>query len=40
MCPDTSFPMLVEAVACLFKGERPDLRWITQHEALPVPSTP
>jgi hypothetical protein len=27
-------------VSCLCKGERPDLHWITQHEALPVPSTP
>ena len=35
-----TFPVLVEAVSCLFKGERPDLSWITQHEPLPVPSTP
>jgi transposase len=35
-----TFPMLVEAVACLFKGERPDLNWLMQHESLPVPSTP
>ena len=35
-----TFPMLVEAVACLFKGERPDLSWISPHESLPVPSTP
>jgi transposase len=35
-----TFPVLVEAVACLFKGERPDLSWITQHESLPAPSTP
>jgi len=28
--------MLVEAVSCLFKGEKPDLSWITQHESLPV----
>ena len=35
-----TFPMLVEAVACLFKGEKPDLRWITQRKSLPVPSTP
>jgi transposase len=34
-----TFPMLVEAVACLFKGEKPDLSWITQREPLPVPST-
>jgi len=25
-----TFPLLVDAVACLFKGERPDLSWITQ----------
>ena len=24
-----SFPTLVEAIACLFKGETPDLSWIT-----------
>jgi transposase len=35
-----TFPMLVEAVSCLFKGARPDLSWLTQHESLPVPSTP
>lgn len=35
-----TFPLRVEAVACLFTGERPDLRWLTQHESLPVPSTP
>jgi transposase len=35
-----TFPILVEAVSCLFKGERPDLSWIPQHESLPVPSTP
>ena len=35
-----TFPLLVDAVVCLFKGERPDLRWITQHESLMVPSTP
>ena len=35
-----SFPMLVEAVSCLCKGEKPDLSWLTQHEPLPVPSTP
>lgn len=35
-----TFLILVEAVACLFKGETPDLSWITQHEALPVLSTP
>jgi transposase len=35
-----TFPLLVEAVSCLFKGEVPDLRWITQHEPLPTPATP
>jgi transposase len=35
-----TFPMLVEAVSCLFKGEKPDLSWIIPHEFLPVPSTP
>jgi transposase len=35
-----TFPMLVEAVSCLFKGERPDLSWLTQPASLPVPSTP
>ena len=35
------FPILVEAVSCLLgRGERPDLTWITQHESLPLPSTP
>lgn len=35
-----TFPILVDAVTSLFKGERPDLSWITQHESLPIPSTP
>ena len=35
-----TFPLLVDAVSCLFKGERPDLSWLTQHESLPVPFTP
>ena len=35
----TTFPLLVEAVACLFKGEKLDLNWITQHASLLVPST-
>src|SRR5262245_46636958 len=35
-----TFPVLIEAVTCLFKGERPELSWITQHESLLVPSTP
>ena len=35
-----TFPLLVEAGAWLFQGESPDLRWLTQHECLPVPATP
>jgi len=35
-----TYPLLVDAVSCLFKGEKPDLSWLTQHESLPVPSTP
>lgn len=35
-----TFPLLVDAVACLLKGESPDLTWLRQHESLPVPSTP
>ena len=35
-----TFPLLVEAVSCLFKGEKPDLSWISQPDSLPVPSTP
>jgi len=35
-----TFPMLVEAVSCLFTGEKPDRSWIAQHESLPVLSTP
>ncbi len=35
-----TFPILVDAVSCLFKGTKPDLSWLTQHEFLPVPSTP
>jgi hypothetical protein len=27
-----TFPLLVDAGACLYKGERPDLCWITQHD--------
>jgi hypothetical protein len=34
-----TFPILVDAVSCLFKGEKPDLSWLTQHESLLVPST-
>ena len=35
-----TFPILVEAVSCLFKGENPNLSWITPHKSLPVLSTP
>ena len=35
-----TFPILVEAVSCLVKGEQPDLSWITPPASLPVPSTP
>jgi len=35
-----TFPLLVDAVSCLFKGEKPDLRWLTPHESSPLPSTP
>ena len=35
-----TLPLLVEAVASLFKGEKPALHWITQRMSLPVPSTP
>jgi len=35
-----TFPILVEAVTCLFKGEKPDLRWLTQYDSLPVLSIP
>jgi len=35
-----TFPILVEAVSCLFKGETPDLNWITPHESQPAYSTP
>jgi len=35
-----TFPILVEAVSCLVKSERPDLSWITPHEPLPASSTP
>ena len=34
-----TFPLLVEAVSCLCKGEKPDLSWLTQHASLPVFST-
>jgi hypothetical protein len=35
-----TLPLLVEAVTCLFKGQVPDLRWITRQESLPACSTP
>jgi transposase len=35
-----TFPILVEAVACLFKGAKPDLSWITRHEPQPAYFTP
>jgi transposase len=35
-----TFPMLVEAVTCLFKGQTPDLSWISRDESLPACSTP
>ena len=35
-----TFPLLVDAVSCLFKGERPDLSWLTLPESLLVSSTP
>lgn len=35
-----TFPILVDAVSCLFKRERPDLSWITPRESLPACSTP
>jgi hypothetical protein len=34
------FPLLVDAVSGLFKGEMPDLSWLTRHESRPVFSTP
>ena len=35
-----TFPLLVDAVAGLCKGEPPDRGGRTQHDSLPVPSTP
>jgi hypothetical protein len=35
-----TFPILVEAVSCLFNGETPALNWITHHASLSVCSTP
>ena len=33
-----TFPTLGEAVSCLFKGETPELSWLTQHESSLLPS--
>jgi hypothetical protein len=35
-----TFPLLVEAVRCRFKGETPDVRWITHHELMLSCATP
>jgi transposase len=35
-----TFPILVEAVPCLFKGKVPDLSWINRQESLPACPTP
>ncbi len=35
-----TFPLLVETVRCLFKGEAPELRWMTHHEPLLACATP
>ena len=35
-----TFPLLVEAVTCLFKGEVPELGWLTHHEPLLACATP
>jgi transposase len=35
-----TFSILVEAVSCLFKGELPNLNWITHYESLNACSTP
>ena len=31
-----TFPLLVKAVTCLFKGKLLDLSWITRQESLPA----
>jgi transposase len=36
----STFPILVEAVSCLFKGAKPDLSWLTQYKSLSVSPTP
>jgi transposase len=35
-----TFPLLVDAVTCLFKDEQPDLCWIMQPESSRLPATP
>lgn len=35
-----TFPILVEAVSCLFKSQVPDRSWITQYKPRPESSTP
>ena len=35
-----TFPILVDAVTCLFKGKVPDLHWITRQESFPACATP
>jgi transposase len=35
-----TFPILVEGVTCLFKGTKPELRWLMLYASLPVLSTP
>ena len=35
-----TFPLLVDAVTCLFKDKVPDLGWITQQEPLSACPTP
>jgi transposase len=35
-----TFPVLVDAVSYLFRGKKPDLSWLTQHESLSVSPTP
>jgi hypothetical protein len=32
-----TFPLLVDAVSYLFKGGKPNLSWLTQHESLQCP---
>ena len=35
-----TFPIVVEAVSCLFNGELPDLSWIPPHDPYRRASTP